>query len=326
MRQFERFDTAGWPGNRRVQLWNAWASRSITRLRVRPTGAAPFNARLTSAAIGDVEFVEALSTPVRVNHLDAMPPRAAPSGYLLHLQRSGRSVNRQLGRETVLEPGDFVLCDAAAPCELDLSADNAMLVLKLPHATLQRRIPVADLILNRHMAGSRGAASIASAMIVKLWEQGQTGLAADNCRAVADMAADLVAMALLEAGTELLGGASATRLQLLVRIRRHIDARLADPGLAPPAIAGQFRISTRYLHKIFLGSGHSVSGYILAQRLARCRAALGDPLQAPRSIATIAYDWGFADSGHFTRAFRDAYGMLPSDYRRDSARRSVSAV
>lgn len=326
MLQFERFDTAGWPGSRRVQLWNAWASRSITRLRVRPTGSAPFNARLTSAAIGDVAFVEALSTPVRVNHLDGASSPAAASGYLLHLQRSGRSVNRQFGRETVLEPGDFVLCDAAAPCELDLGADNAMLVLKLPRAALQRRMPGADMVLNRHMAGNQGAASIASALIVKLWEQGQAGLAADDCRAIADMASDLVAMALLEAGAERMGRTSAARLQLLIRIRRHIDARLADPGLTPPAIAAQFRISTRYLHKIFLGSGHSVSGYVLAQRLARCRAALGNPLQASRGVAAIAHDWGFTDSGHFTRAFREAYGVLPSDYRRGCARRALSAV
>lgn len=39
-------------------------------------------------------------------------------------------------------------------------------------------------------------------------------------------------------------------------------------------------------------------------------------MQSPRAIATIAYDWGFNNSGYFTRAFRDAYGVHPSDYRR----------
>jgi AraC family transcriptional regulator, positive regulator of tynA and feaB len=48
------------------------------------------------------------------------------------------------------------------------------------------------------------------------------------------------------------------------------------------------------------------------RRLARARgelAARGEP------ISVIARRWGFADSSHFTRAFRTHYGTTPSDYR-----------
>lgn len=318
--QFDSFDTAGWPSNQRVQLWNARASSKITRLSVRPTGAAIFNARMKTAMIGDVTFVEALSTAVLVNHLTGQDPRSGTPGYLLHLQRSGRSINRQLDREVVLESGDFVLCDAAAPCQLDLSADNAMLVLKIPRASLQRRMPIADMFLNRRMAGGTGASSLASTMIGKLWEQSQAGLPAGACHRVLDMACDLVAMALLQDDAGPLARQTAAQMRLLLAIRRYIDTRLADADLTPPRIADHFRISVRYLHKIFAASDSSVSGYILAQRLARCHAALGDPMQAPRAIATIAYDWGFNNSSYFARVFRDAYGELPSDFRRAPAR------
>lgn len=314
--QFDAFDTAGWPSNQRVQLWNARASSTITQLSVRPTGAAAFNARMKTATIGDVTFVEALSTAVLVNHLSGQDRRSQTSGYLLHLQRSGRSINRQLGREVVLESGDFVLCDAAAPCQLDLSADNAMLVLKIPRSSLQKRMPVADLFLNRRMTGGTGASSLASTMIGKLWDQSQVGLPVGACHNVLDMACDLVAMALLQDDVEPLGRQTSAQMRLLLAIRQHIDTRLADANLTPSKIADHFRISVRYLHKIFAASDSSVSGYILAQRLARCRAALSDPAQVPRTIATIAYDWGFNDSSHFARVFRDAYGELPSGFRR----------
>jgi AraC family transcriptional regulator, positive regulator of tynA and feaB len=33
-------------------------------------------------------------------------------------------------------------------------------------------------------------------------------------------------------------------------------------------------------------------------------------------IGEIAFSWGFSDQSHFTRRFRAAYGMSPSDYRR----------
>ena len=32
-------------------------------------------------------------------------------------------------------------------------------------------------------------------------------------------------------------------------------------------------------------------------------------------ISTIAYDIGFSDLSHFNRAFRERYGMTPSDAR-----------
>jgi AraC-like DNA-binding protein len=51
------------------------------------------------------------------------------------------------------------------------------------------------------------------------------------------------------------------------------------------------------------------------KRLERCRKALTDPAQSKRSVSEIAYSWGFCDLTHFGRAFRAAYGMLPSECR-----------
>jgi AraC family transcriptional regulator, positive regulator of tynA and feaB len=62
--------------------------------------------------------------------------------------------------------------------------------------------------------------------------------------------------------------------------------------------------------------GTSIRRLILERRLARCRTALEDPMQAHRSISEIAYGWGFSDMTHFGRKFRETYGMLPSEYRR----------
>jgi AraC family transcriptional activator of tynA and feaB len=39
-------------------------------------------------------------------------------------------------------------------------------------------------------------------------------------------------------------------------------------------------------------------------------------LQAGRTLSEIAYAWGFSDMTHFSRRFKAAYGVLPSDYRR----------
>ncbi len=50
-------------------------------------------------------------------------------------------------------------------------------------------------------------------------------------------------------------------------------------------------------------------------RLDEIRAALADPAQREVPILTIALDAGFGSLGPFNRAFRDAEGMTPTDYR-----------
>ncbi|WP_460494699.1 helix-turn-helix domain-containing protein [Dactylosporangium cerinum] len=43
------------------------------------------------------------------------------------------------------------------------------------------------------------------------------------------------------------------------------------------------------------------------------------PQSRHRSVAAIAWRWGFRDATHFTRRFKARYGMLPSQWRRSGA-------
>ena len=50
-------------------------------------------------------------------------------------------------------------------------------------------------------------------------------------------------------------------------------------------------------------------------RLQRCRRDLLDPRLADRSVAAIAFGWGFGDLSGFNRAFKAAYGVTPRELR-----------
>ncbi|MFM0166441.1 helix-turn-helix domain-containing protein [Paraburkholderia sediminicola] len=39
------------------------------------------------------------------------------------------------------------------------------------------------------------------------------------------------------------------------------------------------------------------------------------PADHHRTIAEVAYSWAFSDNTHFSRAFKQEYGMSPRDYR-----------
>ena len=106
---------------------------------------------------------------------------------------------------------------------------------------------------------------------------------------------------------------------LRAQIKEHIDARLADPDLAPATIAGEHYISRSYLYRLFEDEGESVWETIRTRRLERARRDLVDRSLSDESIHQIASRWGFVSKSHFSRAFRAAYGQSPSDLRREAA-------
>lgn len=59
-------------------------------------------------------------------------------------------------------------------------------------------------------------------------------------------------------------------------------------------------------------------------RLDEIRGALADAAQREVPILTIALDAGFGSLGPFNRAFREAEGMTPSEYRQEALRRRLA--
>jgi AraC-like DNA-binding protein len=106
------------------------------------------------------------------------------------------------------------------------------------------------------------------------------------------------------------------RRALLIRIRAWIEEHLDHPELSPADVAAAHHISLRYLHKLFSVQQSTVAGWIRHRRLERCRRALLDPAQATRPVSAIAARWGILNAAHFSRVFRDAYGLAPAEYRR----------
>ncbi len=112
-----------------------------------------------------------------------------------------------------------------------------------------------------------------------------------------------------------------TQPALLHRIYETIERKLGDPELSPARVAQLEGISERYLQKLFESTGDSFTHYLRERRLQRCWADLANPAEAHRSVSDIAFGCGFSDAAHFSRSFRDRFGLSPRAFRQREVER-----
>ena len=99
------------------------------------------------------------------------------------------------------------------------------------------------------------------------------------------------------------------------RIREFVGLRLRDSDLSIDRIAQGLNCSKRHLHKAFSEEDDTLASYIQRRRLHGCMRDLKDATQFQRTITDIALSWGFSNSAHFSRVFREHTGLSPSDFR-----------
>jgi AraC-like DNA-binding protein len=93
-----------------------------------------------------------------------------------------------------------------------------------------------------------------------------------------------------------------------VLIKRH----LGSPRLSPELIARQLGCSRAHLYRVFAGHGETVSHNVRELRLQRARDLLAGTTAGSTRIGDVAYRCGFEDPVHFTRLFRQRFGVTPS--------------
>ena len=310
----ETFRASGLPGRTRVAAWNALYSSRLDRVDVTPADQETFEAELAIATLGPIRLARMTcgrsSIARTARHIVHAPGRIF--SFILQARGSGRF--SQYGHEAPLREGDITLCDSAAPHSYTVEEASEVLMLRVPVNMLKERLPSPEQFCGRHLASSEGLACTVAAVMTSLCAQLKHGLPphfqASLARHVLDLLATSYAIAFdsLSTGSSVVSGRHA-------KVKLHIEQHLRDPELSPCSIALGLKLSSRYLRMIFATSSETVSAYILRRRLEECARQMVDPQWRGHSIAEIAFGWGFNSAPHFTRSFRDRYGVSPRHYR-----------
>ncbi len=310
----ETFRASGLPGRTRVAAWNALYSSRLDKVDVTPADHETFDAELLIGNLGPMRVARITcgrSSIARTSrHIVHAPGRV----FSFILQARGSGVFAQYGHEAPLAEGDITLCDSAAPHSYHVEDSSQVMMLRVPASMLKERLPSPEQFCGRRLSTADGLVCTVAAVMGSLCAQLERGLSPyfqnSLARHVLDLLATSYAMAF-----DSLATASSVVSGRYSKVKLYIEQHLREPDLSPCTIAQGLKLSSRYLRMIFATSGETVSAYILRRRLEECARQMSDPQWRARSIAEIAFGWGFNSAPHFTRSFRDRYGVSPRHYR-----------
>ena len=314
------------PVRTRLDYWRHVLGGTLGLLDLQAPADPDFRDRLVAGQLGALHVGDISVHQPGVAHRTLKHVRREPQDvWYIGVQTRGRAVIEQGGRQARLGPGDMVLLDLARPCRWITGPARAT-ALAFPRELLPLRADDVQRTTAVRIPGDEGPGALVSALARQLPGQVDSYGTADAAR-VGTATIDLVTAALgARMDREGLVPPPVRQRALLLQVTEFVERHLGDPDLSPATIAAAQHISVRYLHKLFRPDGVTVGEWIRQRRLERCRHDLLDPAQRERTVTAIAARWGFTSPAHFSRVFRDAFGVSPSEYRTHDGRRADDDV
>ncbi len=239
-----------------------------------------------------------------------------PASVWLAVLLEGAATLESEGVEQALAVGDIAYGPTGRTASLVLETRCRLMFVKAPRVALDHRLVAVRGLKIGRLDSSAGVARVFSGLL-RATGDALEEMTVDQLRPVELALTEFLAASLAEltSGEAFGVGAQSPHLH---RICQSIETLLPNPDLSLRKLADKNGVSPRYIQKLFAAAEDTFGHYLRVRRLERCRMDLASPMCARLSISEICFRWGFNESAHFSRAFRNQYGLSPREYRRDA--------
>lgn len=286
-------------------------------VRVTPRNEEPFEhyaVKLVKIANLTIHRIE--SDPVTVVRLpeDILADRVFD--VLLHVQLEGTAEITQEGQSFILRENAIAIVPGGVPYSVRYPERGRKIILRIPYRVFHERLLGREINdFGAVVFGKSGLVPVVISLLKSLIPEGKPQLN------------DIDQFTLAESLLLLIGSVIRSRRKLTVtdneksqsarlcRILSYIEENFSDHELTPTRIAEANFVSVRHLHGLFQRCGTTVSKWVWDRRLKAGREDILDTAKASMTICDIAYSRGFNDSAHFSRAFKERFGISPGQLR-----------
>jgi AraC-like DNA-binding protein len=234
-----------------------------------------------------------------------------PDLLALGMVESGVGYLEQDGRTCEVANGAFALYETSRPFTWTMTGDWTLCVYTWPRESIALTEVQSQRLTAATVSRSAGLGRFLGPMLSELIRC-DAGL---SVPAAVKVANEIAEMSIIAAGDIRPADCTDGGPEKVREIQLFIEQNLGDPALTPAAIAQEFYMSTRTLHRLFGQSGLTVAAWIKHRRLDACRRALLSPSARTVPISDIAARYGFTNQAFFSREFAAEYQLSPSKYR-----------
>ncbi|OAI22417.1 MULTISPECIES: helix-turn-helix domain-containing protein [Methylomonas] len=317
------FSSTDFPDKDRVDIWREMFARKIAGFDVEHADSRPFFNQTRFHSFGHVNLAAHTSTAVRFRRTRELITGDGLDDYLgLSVCVAGIWEVMQGQRRMLINRSTAGLVDSTKVLDGGFGPDSPegyqeLLSLRISRSELTKRVPKAERLVMTPLCNSEGIELLRN--YLQMLDRG--GVAQDPSlgELVGNHIVDLIAFlcndeVVKESHS---GGVRAARQAAVIR---YLEKHFSEPGLNAAQIAGELRISRRYLFDLLNETGESVTQILNRLRIARACRLLADPKFRHLDIAAIAFQSGFNDLSYFYRQFRQQFQEPPGAFR---ARRAL---
>ena len=301
-----RFSSADLAPEENIDIWRDAVSTLFEVDEFQSEGGEPFRADLSTYALGPVIFAVARANGQRFRRTLTTIAASGVDHVIIQLYVRG-GYDGMAGISPIsVRAGDICVLDLAHTLETRATSFKN-LTFVVPRPKLVSRIDELDALHGLVVPRDSVMAGLIGRHLETLAEFAPR-MRLSDCAAIIDGSIDLL-VACLRAEMERRDPAVAGgQVDIMIRIRQHIDARLSDPDLSIEHLGDRFGLSRTSLYRLFVPHG-GITSYIRNRRLHRAFFDLANP---DLSIKEIIRRWQFTSKDSFSRAFKSAYGISPT--------------
>ena len=307
-----RFDLDALPVRHRFQTWKESISVIFDVSLFPDDHWQAFSSRLTTVHLGSQLLSNAVSCRQQFKRSPKLLAQDGIDHFLLQIYRCGRNTGVCGGKPFDARPGDVFLLDLSQPLETQVDDfDNFTLVI--PRSLLCRYLPNPEYLHGRLLKRESPLAQLLKEHLFSLWNIAPN-VGVREAQAISEGVSALVAayfgqLAVPENLPEV-------KTATVSAIRQYIAQNLSHPDLTPDELAVRFQVSRTQIYRLFAPFG-GVARYVRDERLKWCFIQLSHSGNRELRVVDIALAAGFSDESHFSRLFKQTFGVSPRDVRHD---------
>lgn len=300
----------------RVDAWRQLMSEAFGPMEVHPNSDGKFSGSARTVKRAGLQFNEISYSGQVLERTARNAGKLEQEFYTFGRPTSGPLYIKKKNIEFVLEPGCIYLTDQSVPYLAHAKEVPYQSVsISIPRKLLEQREPNLASFYTLKLGDNNPRAQLLAGYMDQLmaglfsWSEVE---AAGLANKLLDM---IIVLMVNEEKTCSSGMDGAVRLAQLENAMAYIKAHFEDPGLNLPKVAESCGLSVNYLAWLFKDADRSVDETIHAERLTKGHELLSLYDQRGKSISQLAYQAGFNHAGHFSRLFKERFGVSPRDFR-----------